>query len=127
MEHLLEYLPVSALVGGLFITDPVSTLPDVFAAWSVVRSGQATSGSTSVIADNVDTLSLALVPLGLVTVPILDLRLFATDLLFAWLFPALCGLSVYWSGETGGFSLRQVIAFDALYAVYTGVVFQWLV
>lgn len=126
MEHILEFVPVSPLIGGLFITGTVSTAPEVFAAWSVVRNGQVTSGTTSVIADNVVTLSLALVPLGLVTVPILNFDLFATNLLFVGIFPAMYSVFLYESGDMSGLSIRDVAAFDLTYGVYVAVVLFWV-
>lgn len=68
-DNIVNALGISKIVGGLFITAPMAALPEVFATWSVAKSGQITSGVTSVIGDHAVTLTVAFLPLALVTVP----------------------------------------------------------
>lgn len=51
-ENIVQALGMSRIVGGLFITAPMAALPEVFATWSVARSGQVTPAVTSVIGDH---------------------------------------------------------------------------
>lgn len=41
------------------VTAPMAALPEIFATWSVAKSGQITSGVTSVIGDHAVTLTVA--------------------------------------------------------------------
>src|SRR5690606_23257860 len=47
-EQIVSYFGISKILGGLFITAPMAALPEIFAVWSVTRSGQVTSAVTSV-------------------------------------------------------------------------------
>lgn len=69
-KQIVSILGISELIGGLFITSTLSIAPEVFATWSVARSGQMTAATTSVIADNTATMTLAFFPLALVGMPI---------------------------------------------------------
>jgi cation:H+ antiporter len=121
-EQIVSDLGISQVVGGLFITGTLSTLPEVVKTWNVVRSGQTTAGTSSVIADNAVTMTLGFLPLALVTTSIEDLRLYWVNLLFVALMPAAYAVFIHWSGPTHGFRRWQVIAFDALYLAYLAVV-----
>ncbi|MEM8722978.1 MAG: hypothetical protein AAGE84_27460 [Cyanobacteria bacterium P01_G01_bin.39] len=65
-ERLVSLIGISQIIGGLLITSTLSIAPEVFATWSVAKSGQVTAATTSVIADNTATMTLALFPLALV-------------------------------------------------------------
>lgn len=80
---------LSPIVSGLFITAFMTSLPQVFTTWSVVRSGQVTSGVTSVFADHAMTFTLAALPLGIVGVAINDYALVAVVMAFVALMPVL--------------------------------------
>lgn len=80
------------LVSGLFITAFMTALPQVFTTWSVVRSGQVTSGVTSVFADHTMTFTLAVLPLAVVGVPIRNYPLVLVVMVFVALMPALFAL-----------------------------------
>ena len=121
-EQLIAAFGISEIVGGLFITGTMSTLPELFATWSVVRSGQFTSGTTGVITDNAVTMTVALVPLAFVTVPIDNFQLYWVSFTFLVMMPLLYTGFIYWSPEQSGFSLWQVIAFDLSYLVFLGVI-----
>jgi len=71
-ENIVSALNISEIVGGLFITGIMTTAPEIFKTWSVVKGGEVTAGTTSVIADNAVTMTVAFFPLALVTTPIED-------------------------------------------------------
>ncbi|MFC4989598.1 sodium:calcium antiporter [Saliphagus infecundisoli] len=121
-EQLVAAFGISEIVGGLFITGTMSTLPELFATWSIVKSGQFTSGTTGVVTDNAVTMTVALVPLAFVTVPIDDFQLYWVSFAFLVAMPLLYTVFIYWSPEQSGFSLWQVIAFDLSYLVFLGVI-----
>lgn len=117
-ENLVDAFGISELIGGLFISGTMSTLPEIFATWSVVRSGQFTSGTTGVITDNAVTMTIALVPLAFVTVPIDDFQLYWVNYIFLLVMPIVFSAFIYWSAEESGFTLWQVIVFDIVYLLY---------
>lgn len=125
-ENIVTALGISEIVGGLFITSTMATAPEVFKTWSVVRGGQVTAGTTSVIADNAVTMTLGFLPLALVTVPVQDLRLYWVSLAFAALMPALYAAFVHWGSREHGFKRWQVLAFDAAYLAYVAVMLFWV-
>lgn len=110
------------IVGGLFITAPMAALPEAFATRSVVRSGQITSAATSVIGDHTVTMTLAFIPLTIVTTQIQDLRLFWVSLAFVALMPMLYAGFIHWGGREHGFRRWQVFAFAAAYLAFVAVV-----
>ena len=117
-ENIVSALNISEIVGGLFITGIMTTAPEIFKTWSVVKGGEVTAGTTSVIADNAVTMTVAFFPLALVTTPIEDFQLFWVNLAFVGLMPLLYSLFVHQSKELHGFSRWQIFAFDAAYIVY---------
>ena len=124
-ENIVEALGISRIIGGLFITAPMAALPEVFATWSVARSGQVTSAVTSVIGDHAATIAVAFLPLALVTVPVEDTRLFFVNLGFVALVPALYAAFIWW-GDEKGFKRWQVGALASSYMVYVGIVLVWV-
>lgn len=123
-EQIVSILGISQLIGGLFITSTLSIAPEVFATWSVARSGQVTAATASVIADNTATMSLALVPLALAGTKIQDLTMFITNLGFVALFAAAYGGLIHWGDEKGkySFELWEVTCLISLYGVYLVVI-----
>jgi len=117
-ENIVSALNISEIVGGLFITGIMTTAPEIFKTWSVVKGGEVTAGTTSVIADNAVTMTVAFFPLALVTTPIEDFELFWVNLAFVGLMPLLYTLFVHQSKELHGFSRWQIFVFDAAYIVY---------
>ena len=45
-ENIVSVLGISEIVGGLFITGIMTTTPEVFKTWSVVKGGEVTAGTT---------------------------------------------------------------------------------
>lgn len=107
-ENMVAAFGISKVIGGLFITGIMSTAPEVFKTWSVSRSGQVTAGTTSVIADNAITMTVAFVSLALESVPIENFQLYWVNFLFVALMPALYTAFVSWGGKEPGFKRWQV-------------------
>ena len=117
-ENIVSALNISEIVGGLFITGIMTTAPEIFKTWSVVKGGEVTAGTTSVIADNAVTMTVAFFPLALVTTPIEDFELFWVNLAFVGLMPLLYTLFVHQSKELHGFAKWQIFVFDTAYVAY---------
>ncbi|EJN56841.1 sodium:calcium antiporter [Halogranum rubrum] len=120
-ENLASLFGISNVIAGLFITATMSTTPEVFATWAVTRSGQVTSGATGVLTDNAVTMTLAFVPLALVTVTITDFQLYWVNLVFVAVMPIIYSAFLYWSRDESGFSRWQVLVFILVYLGYVGV------
>lgn len=120
-EHLIEAWGISPVLGGLFITAPMSVVPEAFATWMVVRRGQQTTAGTEMIADNAVTLTLAFAPLGFAVVAIGDLTMYLVNLGFVLLMPlAYIGLA-YVGTRRLGFALPQLLLLNALYLAYVAI------
>lgn len=117
-EHIVSILGIPELIGGLFITSTLSIAPEVFATWSVARSGQVTAATTSVIADNTATMTIAFFPLALVGIEIKDGLLFAVNFTFVALLGAVYGALIYWGKETSSFELWEVCLLVSVYILY---------
>lgn len=120
-ENIVGAIGISEIIGGLFITAPMAMLPELFATWSVTRSGQVTAATTSVIGDHAVTMTIAFVPLALATAPVNNLQLYSVNLAFVALMPALYAAFIHWGNREHGFRLWQVIALDCVYLVYLAV------
>ena len=117
-ENIVSALGISQIIGGLFITGTMVTLPEIFKTWSVVKGGEVTAGTTSVIADNAITMSVAFFPLALVNTPVEDFQLYWVNLAFVGLMPLLYSVFVHQSKSQHGFSKWQILVFDAAYILY---------
>ena len=124
-ENIVSGLGIERVVGGLFITAPMAALPEVFATWSVARSGQVTPAVTSVIGDHAVTITLSFVPLALVTLPIDNLRLFATNLVGVALVAVLYAAFAWWGGREKGFQRWQVVTLAAVAPLWAVVIAVW--
>ena len=120
-ERLVSLLGISQIVGGLFITSTLSIAPEVFATWSVAKSGQVTAATTSVIADNTATMTLALFPLSLVGLQIQDFRLFAVNLIFVALLAIVYAAFIRWGEQKNSFELWEVLSLIAIYLIYLAI------
>ena len=120
-EKIVSAIGVSKLVGGLFITAPVAALPEIFATWSVSRSGQVTSAVTSVIGDYAVTMTIAVLPLALATLEIENLRLYWINLIFLALLPALYGAFIYRGRPEPGLNRWHVLCLLGVYVLYVPV------
>ena len=86
-ENIVAAVGISQIVGGLFIVAPMAALPELFAVWSVTHSGQVTSATTSVIGDHAVTMTVAFLPLALMTLNVQNFQLFWINLVFVALIP----------------------------------------
>lgn len=125
-ESLVSAFGIPRIVGGLFITAPMAALPEVFATWSVTRSGQVTSATTSVIGDHAVTMTIAFLPLALIAFPIRDLQLFGVNLAFVALVPAAYAALIHWGSQEHGFKRWQVLVLNGLYLAYLAVMLVWV-
>ena len=126
-ERIVSALGIPNIVGGLFITAAVASLPEVFTTWSVARSGQGTSASTSVIGDHVVTMTLAFIPLTIIGTPIENFQLFWVSLAFVVLMAALYALFLSLGDEEKrGFGRWHIFAFWAANAAFIAVIFLWV-
>ena len=117
-ERLVSLFGISQIIGGLFITSTLSIAPEVFATWSVAKSGQVTAATTSVIADNTATMTLALFPLALAGLQIKDMRLFSVNLIFVALLAIFYGAFIRWGKQKNSFELWEVLTLIAVYLIY---------
>ena len=104
----------------------MAALPEIFAVWSVTRSGRVTAATTSVIGDHAVTMTVAFVPLALIGMPVEDLRLFAVNLAFVFLVPVAYAASVHWGSREHGFLRWQVLLLDGIYLAYLAVMLFWV-
>ncbi|MDB9529766.1 hypothetical protein PN498_27505 [Oscillatoria sp. CS-180] len=121
-ENIVAAIGISEIIGGLFITAPMAMLPELFATWSITRSGQITAATASVIGDHAVTMTVAFFPLALATVSISNLPLFITNLVFVALVPTAYAVFIHWGTPEHGFALWQVLALDSLVLIYLVIV-----
>lgn len=125
-ESLVEAFGISGVVGGMFITAPMAALPELLATWSVTRSGQVTSATTSVVGDHAVTLTLAFVPLAVIGLPVENVPLFAVNLGFvAGMGAAFAGLA-HWGPGEHGFRRAQVLGLVGLLIAYVLTLVLWV-
>ncbi len=120
-EKIVSNLGISRVIGGLFITATLSIVPEVFATWSVAGSGQLTAATTSVIADNTATMTLAFFPLALVTLPVENLLLYSVNLAFVAILGIIYAAFLYWGKPNYSFSLKEVLILNGVYVIYLAV------
>jgi cation:H+ antiporter len=125
-ENIVSGLGISQLVGGLFITGTMSALPEAFSTWSVMRSGQSTAATTTIIGDQATTMTLAFFPLALVTVQLQNLRLYSVSLAALILLAIAYGTLIRWGSPEPGFTRWKVFVLCVLFVGYVVVVFLWV-
>ncbi len=117
-ENIVAILGISQLVGGLFITSTLSVIPEVFATWSLAKNGQVTAATTSVIADNTATMTLAFFPLAWVNLPVQDLEFYILNLTFVGLLGAAYAGFLKWGAPENSFSLKEIFGLNLIYLIY---------
>lgn len=125
-EQIVSILGISELIGGLFITSTLSIAPEVFATWSIARTGQMTAATTSVIADNTATMTLAFFPLAMVGLPIEDGLLFSVNIAFVALLGAVYAGLIQWGKQKNSFELWEVGLLVAIYLLYLVIMLVWV-
>ena len=112
--------------GGLFITAIMAATPEIFATWNVVRSGQVTAGTTSVLGDHAVTMTVAFVPLALVTVPVQNFQPYVVNVIFVTLMPTAYAVLIHVGRREHGFERWEVVIRDLLYILYVAIVAFWI-
>lgn len=125
-ENIVAAFGISRLVGGLFITAIMAASPELFATWSVVRSGQVTSGTTSVLGDHAVTMSVAFIPLALTTVPIKNYQLYWVNLVFVAAMPTAYAVLLHFGSAEHGFKRWEVATLDSIYIIYVIIIAVWV-
>lgn len=125
-EKIVGSIGLSKIIGGLFITAPIAALPEVFATWYVARSGQVTSGVTSVMGDHVVTMTLAFIPLTIIGMPVENMQLFWVTLAFVAIMPTLYAAFIWWGGRESGFRRWQVFTLPVVYAAFVAAIVFWV-
>lgn len=125
-ENIVSALGVSRIVGGLFITAIMASTPEIFATWNVVRSGQVTAGTTSVLGDHAVTMTVAFAPLALVTVPVQNFQLYVVNIIFVTLMPVAYAVFIHVGTHEHGFERLEVGILDLLYVMYVAIVAFWI-
>ncbi len=120
-ETLVAAYGISQLVGGLFITATMSVLPEAFATWSLARQGQTTPAATSVIADNLATMTLGFFPLALAGTPLREPLLYAVNMGFVALYAVALVLFIRYPREPKGIDRRELGALLGIYLLYVAV------
>lgn len=126
-EGIVNILGISQIVGGLFITGTLTTVPEIFKTWSILKGGEITSGTTSVIADNAITMTVAFFPLAMVFTQIKNFALYSTNLAFVGIMPLLYSIFIHQDKVRHGFTKNQVFIFDFIYIIYILVILLLLV
>lgn len=120
-EKIVSNLGIPQVIGGLFITATLSIVPEVFATWSVASSGQLTAATTSVIADNTATMTLAFFPLALVSLPVDNILLYSVNLAFVAILGIFYAAFLYLGKPNYSFSFKEVLMLNGIYVIYLAV------
>ncbi len=123
-EKIVELLNISQLIGGLFITSTLSIVPEVLATWTIAKSGQVTAATTSVIADNTVTMTLAFFPLAIVSLPVQDLEIYTVNLAFISLLALAYAGFISWGYPKNSFSFLEIIGLNSIYFIYLAVMLK---
>ncbi|MGD8176674.1 sodium:calcium antiporter [Marinimicrobium sp. ARAG 43.8] len=123
-QQIVSALGISKLVGGIFITGTMSALPEVFSTWSVMRSRQHTAAVTVVLGDLVATMTIAFIPLAIVSTALQEVQLFWVSL------AALAAMAAAFGALIGTKQPRlrswKVGIIVALYLAYIAVTLIWV-
>jgi cation:H+ antiporter len=120
-EGLAEQFNLSHLVVGLFVAAAASSLPEALASWHAVKHFEGVAAVTSVIDDNILSITLAMIPLTLVLTGIGNPQIYMLSLAFVTITAVEYTIFAY----TGyHFTLSEVIALSITYIIYIILVFQ---
>jgi cation:H+ antiporter len=81
-SHIDEALGISDLVGGLYIVGLLCALPESFAAWRLSREGKTTTAVSGAVADGIVSLTIAMLPLCILSTAIGNVPLYLLNLSF---------------------------------------------
>jgi cation:H+ antiporter len=124
-ESLSDSLGIRPVIAGLFLAATASVLPEAAKTWVLVRQGEATAGTSSVIADNAATMTLGFAPLAFVSVPVEQPGFYAFNLAFAGLFGLLFAGAAGLSRRDWAPSWAPVALVGPPYLLYVILVFAW--
>lgn len=113
-ERISHILGLSDLVSGLFIAAAASSSPEAIAAWHAVKKGEDVAAATSVIDDNIVSLTLAILPVSFL-VEIENPMIFLISLLFVLITSIEYIIFSYTSKK---FNWIEIIAFIITYIIY---------
>lgn len=116
-QRIADAIGLDPLVAGLFLTATLTALPAGFATWAVTRSGQVTSGVSSPFGDNTVALTLGALPLAIVGLPVQNVPLFLTVLVFVALMPAVYAALVHF-GRGQGLRGKHVLVLLGVLVAY---------
>ena len=122
-EGLSEVFHLNHLVVGLFIAAGASSLPEALASWHAVKSKESVAAVTSVIDDNIISITLAMVPLTLVLTGITNMELYVISLIFVFVTAVEYTIFAY----TGyHFTLSEVVVLTITYIGYVLMVIFYI-
>jgi cation:H+ antiporter len=121
-EGLSVEFHIPHLIVGLFIAAMASSLPEALASWHAVKQKESVAALTSVIDDNIISITLAMIPLTLVITSFTDPELFVFSLVFVFITAMEYSIFAY-TGYHITFS--EVVVLTATYAVYIIMVVMW--
>ena len=118
-EQLFEGKEYGLLVTGLFIAAIASSLPEALASWHAVKSKESVAAVTSVIDDNIISITLAMIPLTFVISAITHPELYVISLFFVLLTAVEYTIFAY----TGyHFTFSEVVTLFITYLLYIAIV-----
>jgi cation:H+ antiporter len=112
------------LIAGLFIAAMASSLPEALASWHAVKTKESIAALTSVIDDNIISITLAIVPLTLVITSIVNPELYIISLTFV-LITALEYTIFAYTGYHICF--EEVVVLTGTYIVYMFIVLYYFI
>ena len=119
-EGLAVEFHIPHLIVGLFIAALASSLPEALASWHAVKQKESVAAITSVIDDNIISITLAMIPLTFVLTTIANPELYVLSLLFVFITAVEYTVFAY----TGyHFTFSEVATLTTTYAVYIMLVF----
>lgn len=119
-EGLAVEFNLSHLVVGLFVAALASSLPEALASWHAVKGKEGVAAVTSVVDDNIISISLAVIPLTFVITSFTHPELYILSLTFV----AITAVEYTIFAYTGyHFTLSEAIVLSLTYVVYIILVF----
>jgi cation:H+ antiporter len=119
-EGLAVEFELSHLMVGLFVAAAASSLPEALASWHAVKGKESVAAVTSVIDDNIISITLAVIPLTLVITSITNPELYVLSLIFVFITAMEYTIFAY----TGyHFCAAEVIVLFLTYVAYIYLVF----
>ena len=123
-EEIFGESKTGYLITGLFIAAMASSLPEALASWHAVKTKESIAALTSVIDDNIISITLAIVPLTLVITSIVNPDLYILSLAFV----AITALEYTVFAYTGyHICFEEVVVLTGTYFVYVFIVIFYFI